>query len=159
MGFTMWFTFGGGGEDKEEIHVAENSFFWFWIYEDTIVYLFLLPLIFLPLKFNGFLLLLYCIWRWMWFWWCGEKFLVLLGSWSYWWMWKASGSMHRGMASRKPLFEQRVRCPCPHSSSKTQQGCWVFHFVQAKCRSLFSGVLGFILNIRTCTATINISVS
>lgn len=154
----MWFTFGGGGEDRKETHVTENSFFWFWVCEDAIVCLFLLPLIILP-AFNGFLLLLclkvnVALMTW------GEVFSLsgllnlLMGVES-----KCFDAQFRGMASRKPLFVWTMsEVSLSSQLFKDTARLLGVHFVQAKSVSLISGVLGFILKIRRSTATTNISV-
>lgn len=67
-----------------------------------------------------------------------------------WWLWKATCSMH-GSESRPPeslSSSKKWARWTSHSSSKTQFSYCLSHFMQAKCRSLISGVLGLILKIR-----------
>lgn len=150
----MWFTFGGGGEDREEIHVAENFFFSFWICEFIHYCMSLLTAsdhfasiqwisstIVLCLKENVALM----VWEEVFS--ISELLKLLMGVESKWF-----NAQFRGMASRKPLCLNNKWGIILMALQRCSRAA-VFQFVQAKCRFLISGILEFILYIRKCTAT------
>lgn len=146
-----WFTFGGGGEGREEralnsclplnlqghpsvssLTVSDHRFANLQWVSSTVV---LWSKLDVALKMWG----------------VGCSPCRLLKLWRGWWVWKAICSVHSSEA--RPLESlssswQRARWTCPHCFSKTLLSYRLSPFVQTKCSSLISGVFGVILKVR-----------